>query len=39
LVALGSAGYSGPLGLEYMPSRETESSLTFIRDVVEGEEA
>lgn len=31
LGVLRSAGYSGPLGLEYKPSRDTESSLEFVR--------
>jgi hydroxypyruvate isomerase len=30
LAALRSAGYSGLLGLEYLPTRDTESSLTYI---------
>lgn len=31
LAALRSAGYAGAIGLEYMPSRDTESSLELIR--------
>jgi hydroxypyruvate isomerase len=31
LAALRTAGYFGPIGLEYLPSRDTISSLEFIR--------
>ncbi|TMD17708.1 MAG: TIM barrel protein [Chloroflexi bacterium] len=31
LAALRAAGYAGPIGLEYMPSRDTLSSLEFIQ--------
>jgi hydroxypyruvate isomerase len=31
LAALRSAGYSGAIGLEYIPTRATESSLELIR--------
>ena len=34
LAALRAAGYTGPLGLEYMPLRDTESSLAHIESVV-----
>ena len=34
LRALQAAGYSGALGLEYMPTRDTESSLELIRGLV-----
>lgn len=33
LAALRSAGYSGSIGLEYKPSRDTESSLDYIRQL------
>jgi hydroxypyruvate isomerase len=33
LAALRSAGYSGAIGLEYMPKRDSESSLELIRQV------
>lgn len=36
LRALRSAGYAGALGLEYRPSRDTESSLAFIQAVAAG---
>lgn len=35
LAALRSAGYSGWLGLEYLPTGDTRSSLAFIRGVVD----
>jgi hydroxypyruvate isomerase len=31
LAALRTAGYAGPIGLEYIPSRDTPSSLKLIR--------
>jgi hydroxypyruvate isomerase len=34
LAALRTAGYSGAIGLEYMPKRDTESSLELIRRVM-----
>jgi len=35
LDALRSAGYAGPLGLEYIPIRDTGSSLAFIRRLID----
>lgn len=35
LHALRAAGYAGPLGLEYIPIRDTESSLAFIRRFID----
>jgi len=35
LDALRLAGYAGPLGLEYIPIRDTESSLAFIRCLID----
>ena len=35
LSALRAAGYSGPIGLEYRPSRDTSSSLELIRRLVQ----
>ncbi len=33
LTALRTAGYGGPIGLEYIPSRDTNSSLELIREL------
>ena len=33
LAALRTAGYGGPIGLEYIPSRDTRSSLELIREL------
>jgi hydroxypyruvate isomerase len=33
LAALRTAGYDGPIGLEYIPSRDTRSSLELIRQL------
>ena len=35
LGVLSEAGYAGPVGLEYMPSRDTASSLALIRELAE----
>lgn len=35
LHALRAADYAGPLGLEYIPTRDTESSLAFIRRFID----
>ena len=35
MAALRTSGYSGPVGLEYTPTRDTESSLELIRRLIQ----